>query len=100
MAAERSEGRDAAGRFLPGVSGNPKGRPRSPDEVRRQLQAAAPEAVRFLVETMNDSAQKPEMRLKCAEAVLDRLYGKTLPPQEQNGGRVEVIMTDFRGMDE
>ena len=46
------------------------------EEVRRLLSTYAPEAVAFLVEIMRDAAQKPELRMKAAESVLDRACGK------------------------
>lgn len=49
---------------------------RTAEEVRRLLCAHAPEAVAFLVEIMRDEGQKPELRMKAAESVLDRACGK------------------------
>lgn len=49
---------------------------RTAEEMRRLLAGYAPEAVAFLVEIMRDSAQKPELRMKAAESVLDRACGK------------------------
>ena len=46
------------------------------EEVRRILGKNAPEAVAFLVEIMRDGAQKPELRMKAAESILDRVCGK------------------------
>ena len=61
------------------------------EEVRRILGSNAPEAVAFLVEIMRDSAQKPELRMKAAESILDRACGKagSAPPQGE-GGSVSV----------
>lgn len=66
--------------FAPGESGNPSGRPKVPTEVKEILKAAAPGAAKLLVEMVADEAQKPELRIKCAETVLDRVYGKAVQP--------------------
>ena len=66
--------RDANGRFVPGVSGNPQGRPGLDPEVKSILTAAAPDAARKLVELIN--AEDPRVAGTAAGAVLDRLYGK------------------------
>ena len=66
--------RDANGRFVPGVSGNPQGRPGLDPEVKAILTAAAPDAARKLVELIH--AEDPRVAGTAAGAVLDRLYGK------------------------
>ena len=57
------------------TAGNESAR-RTAEEVRRLLSEYAPEAVTFLVEIMRDTEQKPELRMKAAESVLDRACGK------------------------
>ncbi len=57
------------------AAGNESAR-RTAEEVRRLLSAHAPEAVAFLVAIMRDGEQKPELRMKAAESVLDRACGK------------------------
>lgn len=59
---------------------NPSGRPKTPDIVKQMFKSAAPEAVKLLVDTMNDGEEKKETRLKCAETILDRVYGKPTQP--------------------
>lgn len=45
--------RDTAGRFQPGVSGNPGGRVGIPAELRARLEAGAPAAVDRLIELIS-----------------------------------------------
>ena len=52
------------------------------EEVRRILGAHAPEAVAVLVAMMRDEAQKPELRMKAAESILDRACGKAIAAKE------------------
>ena len=51
--------------------------PKTVRDARSLLRDAAPDAARVLVDTMQDPDAKPELRRACAEAVLDRVYGKT-----------------------
>ncbi|MBE6691310.1 MAG: hypothetical protein E7590_08570 [Ruminococcaceae bacterium] len=52
------------------------------EEMRRILGKHTPEAVAFLVEIMRDGAQKPELRMKAAESILDRACGKAIAARE------------------
>ncbi len=64
--------------FKPGQSGNPAGRPKIPEEVKAMLKAAAPDAVRSLIMTMNDESTAPALKIECIKIVLDRALGKPL----------------------
>ena len=66
--------RDANGRFVPGVSGNPQGRPGLDPEVKAILSAAAPDAARKLVELSQSDDER--VATVAAQAILDRLFGK------------------------
>lgn len=45
-------------------------------QARRVLQQHAESAVAVLVALMQDEGQKPELRMKAAESILDRACGK------------------------
>lgn len=73
--------------FTAGNNANPRGRPRKTEEqkqatrdAREMLKAAAPEAVALLIRTMHDEEAKLDLRLRCAETVCDRAYGKSPQP--------------------
>lgn len=68
--------RDAGGRFLKGRK-KTGGRKKIPDEVKRMYKEATPDAARLLIETMNNEKAKIELRISCAEKIVDRVYGKT-----------------------
>ena len=71
-------GRDQKGRF---VKGNPGGgRPPMPDEVKEMLKGATADAARLLIETMADESAPLKLRLDCAAAVMDRVYGRPTQP--------------------
>jgi hypothetical protein len=64
--------------FKPGQSGNPTGRPKMPDEVKEAIKANTLPAVNTLIEIMQTG--KPELKIKAAEIILDRAYGKAAQP--------------------
>lgn len=63
------------------------------EEVRRLLRERTPEAVNVLAQIMNDKDQKPELRMKAAESILDRACGKatTAAPEAESGNGVETV---------
>jgi hypothetical protein len=65
--------------FKKGQSGNPGGRPKRTEEekdVLEQIKALAPSAVSVLESMISDDGIAPAYRLKAAEMILDRAYGK------------------------
>ena len=76
--------RNEAGRFQKGVSGNPNGRAKIPDDVREMLKAACPKAIKILLDMVDDPKTKPDLRVKCIEIVMDRVYGRATQPIDNN----------------
>lgn len=72
--------RDKAGHFLKGVSGNPNGRPKIPDDVKRMLKEASLDATKLLIDTIADESANISYRLDAAKEVLNRVYGKSTQP--------------------
>lgn len=62
--------------FKKGQSGNPRGKTPVPKDIKEMLKGATPDACRLLCNTINDESAKLELRIKCSEIVLDRVYGK------------------------
>jgi len=75
-ASRPPEGRDAAGRFLPGVSGNPSGRSGCILEARRLAEEFSPESIRRPWAIIEDSATPASVRLGTISELLDRGMGK------------------------
>lgn len=68
-----------AGSFKPGQSGNPGGRPKNTQERKDALAAIrslAPNAADVIAQILADEKAPPAVRLKAANDVLDRTYGK------------------------
>ena len=55
---------------------------------RHVLAGHAEAAVAVLVSLMQDADQKPELRMKAAESILDRVLGKAGGAKEQEGGHI------------
>jgi hypothetical protein len=75
------------GRFAPGVSGNPGGRPKLPAEMREIFQSKGLEAAEILVKHLRNT--DPRVSVAAAREILDRAYGK--PVQSINVDREERI---------
>lgn len=66
--------RNKAGRFMPGESGNPSGRPKGAKELTLEIQARGHELIEALFRFVQKA--KPSDKLKALEMLLDRGYGR------------------------
>ena len=89
---EKTE-RTANGRFTYGNRGG--GRKEIPSDVREKLLAASPDAVKLLVDTMNDKGAELKLRLDCANRIIERVYGKPTQPIDGNlEGKIQILLSD------
>ena len=68
--------RDEKGRFLKGVSGNAGGRKRMPEDVKEAFKSAGMDAFRVLREILLNTEAADRDRIRAAEIILERGYGK------------------------
>ena len=80
MVDEKPAIRNSSGKFKKGVSGNPNGRPKIPQEFKDIVKANTVKAINTLVNIMDDASAKEADRIKAAEIVIDRAYGKAAQP--------------------
>jgi len=79
--------------WKPGQSGNPKGRPKTPDEVRQKLKDALGDAVDVLIQ-LSKTADKDSVRYQAAQDLVDRVLGKPTQPldiDQSNAVKVEIV---------
>ena len=81
--------RDRRGRILAGHSLNPGGRPALPADLREAAQAHSSKAMTVLAEMLDDP--DPRVRIRAAEVLLDRGYGK--PTQQIDANVAQTIDT-------
>ncbi len=67
-------GRGPGKPFEKGVSGNPGGRPRLPEELRDRIRGLSEKAVNVLEQSLD--SPEPRVALMAAQILLDRGYGK------------------------
>lgn len=86
-------GRDPkTGKFLPGNKGG--GRAQLPEDLKMAFRAAAPDALAVLKKILLDEGAKHADRIRCAEVILDRGYGKPVQAVdlETNPGEVGIVL--------
>lgn len=83
------------GRFLPGQSGNPKGRPPGLALIRAAFLEAAPRAKEIILE-LAEHATDERVRLMAAKEILDRAIGKApIRDDEDNVVRDTVLRIEI-----
>ncbi len=98
MAKKNSNRDPATGRFLPGNSGG--GRKPLPEDLRDRFQTAGPEALDMLLAVMRDKKARAADRIRAAEIILDRGWGKPRQAVEidsSSGRECGVVLLPMRG---
>lgn len=92
----KTEKKSVPGRpFEKGKSGNPRGRPKIPPDVRDMFKAATPAAAKLLIKTIDDEDAPLALRMDAAKTVIDRVYGKATQPIDGNlDATLQIVMSD------
>lgn len=87
--------RAGGGRFVKGQSGNPSGRPKVPEEFRELVRKATIPALQTVISIANDTKAKTADRIRAAEIIIERAYGKATQPIDLEMGGAEPIKVIF-----
>ena len=71
--------------FKRGHSGNPKGRPKTDFNLKAECLKLIPKVFEFYQEVLNDPHARKEHKIKIAETLLDRGFGKAIQPNKDLG---------------
>ena len=84
------------GRFQPGTSGNPGGRPRTAHNIQELARQHTIEALDVLIQIMLNEKAPPNARVAAANSLLDRAYGKapTFSTTDPDTFKRAIDMTD------
>lgn len=80
------------GRFAPGTSGNPAGRPRVPEEIRTRLSEIGPEMLDRLI-CIAQEARREDVRMAAITKLLQYAYGTSLVPADDNSPQDERLIS-------
>lgn len=88
----------ASGRFRPGKSGNPGGRPKDIGRVKELARGHTEEAIATLAAIMRNDKEPSAARVRAAEAMLDRAWGRpetTTNVAGADGGPFEIQVVRY-----
>ena len=86
--------RAADGRFLPGISGNPAGRPRGQALVARIRDETRDgvEIVDFVLSLFRDPTEVPKLRLEAATWLADRGFGRAQVVTRDGEAPLQIVI--------
>lgn len=90
--------RDNKGRFVKGQSGNKQGRQKIPEDIKQMFRSLAPDCCKVLCEIVNDPSARQADRIKAAEVILDRGFGKPVQAVDLDASSIPQVV--FMGADD
>lgn len=79
-----------SGRFLPGNKSG--GRPKMPEDMKQAFRALAPDCCRVLCQIVNDESARQADRIKAAEVILDRGFGKPVQAVDLDASSIPQVV--------
>jgi hypothetical protein len=80
--------REANGRFLPGFTANPSGRPRVVEEIKQLARQHAPAAFQRICELVDSKDER--IALAASQAILDRAYGRPMQAIQSEVTKLDI----------
>ena len=80
--------RETNGRFLPGFTPNPSGRPKIVDEIKQLARERAPDAFKRVCGLMGSADER--IALAASQEVLNRAYGRPMQGIEQTIEHLDI----------
>lgn len=85
-----------ATQFKKGQSGNPNGRPKIPEDIKKAFKEASKGACEVLTSIMLDPTAKDVDRIRAAEVILDRGWGKAVQAVDvETNGVPQVVFVGY-----
>ena len=84
--------RDNKGRFVKGQSGNKQGRQKIPEDIKQAFRSLAPDCCRVLCSIVNDESARHADRIKAAEVILDRGWGKPVQSVDLDASSIPQVV--------
>ena len=96
--AEKEKKQRGSGRpFEKGQSGNPNGRPKTPEEFKQLARENSLAALQKVIAIMHNDEAKLNDQLKAAEMVMDRAWGKPIQGMEVSGPEGNALTIKLEG---
>ena len=88
--SEKKQRDPKTGRFLPGNKAG--GRVAMPEDMKQAFRALAPDCCRVLCQIVNDESARQADRIKAAEVILDRGFGKPVQAVDLDASSIPQVV--------
>lgn len=93
--------RDSKGRFLKGSSGNPRGRPKTDEEIKEALRDLVPRSIEVLIEILSNPEARDQDKLRAIELIFDRVFGRPFQQMQVEDTTVDkTLVMRLEGFDQ
>lgn len=93
--------RDSKGRFIKGSSGNPRGRPKTDEEIKEALRDLVPRSIVVLTEILSNPEARDQDKLRAIELIFDRVFGRPFQQMQVEDTTVDkTLVMRLEGFDQ